>query len=507
MVEARLETEGNVLKVLVDDRVYAAFQYRSLFSESLRNRVRRELRRLIALGILPEDFNVDRFVVEEFSRLYAEALSSHERRFANPVDEILLAQAREIVKRRDLLNWVVDYYARHIKGKHERANIAIVFLCFLSARTSSPFSVIVKGSSSGGKTHLVRTISKAFTERVDYVVPVIVSPAVIKYIKGANTLVLYELPRNIGEQNILALRAVGDRMKIVGFVTMRDEAGRLYVEEVESDFRNFITTTTAVQIDEELENRLLAINVDESPRTTLEVIQHSLSSSDDESYFDLLRAVVSLIRPCTVVRPVYRLAIPDNLNVSRLPLRFRRDVKLILSVADAVSCLYQYQRVCGELDGTLYVFQQWEDLIIAYNLVRKYIYQAAVRLEGRLQKIYDFLREKYGMDESFTVEDVARLTGLSRRTVRDYLNALVDRGLLNSFTDELDRRRKRYVLADGGPSVPTIFDYITVDVDATRERLKSYVDLGIITDDDVDEWFWRFGECYENFDLNDYIKL
>jgi len=125
--------------------------------------------------------------------------------------------------------------------------------------------------------------------------------------------------------------------------------GRMETQEyhVEGPVMIFLTTT-AIDIDEELQNRCLTLTVDESRAQTARI--HTLQrkartleglrlKKQKQKLLTLLRNVQRLLEPVDVVNPY-----ADELTFTAERTRTRRDHEKYLTLIDAIALLHQHQR-------------------------------------------------------------------------------------------------------------------------------------------------------------------
>ena len=111
-----------------------------------------------------------------------------------------------------------------------------------------------------------------------------------------------------------------------------------------------LLTTTAIDLDEELQNRCLTLSVDESPEQTSESTRCSASAGRWRASLRtrngrasaLLRNAQRLLRPVEVLNPY-----APSLTFTSGRTRNRRDHEKYLTLIDSIALLHQHQRPRG----------------------------------------------------------------------------------------------------------------------------------------------------------------
>jgi hypothetical protein len=231
----------------------------------------------------------------------------------------------------------------------ERGNALVLYLCVVSQVTAEPVSAVVKGDSSGGKSHLVKTVLEAVPDAAHIDLTSMSEKALIYDDRdyAHRTVVIYEVHGEGGEFSSYLIRTLiseGQIKHLTVEITPLGPAGR---EIVKQGPTNFITTTTLPELHAENETRNWTLLVDDSPRTTKLVLAAQAARADGsfrrQGVKDLHAAFTWLhaagAKEAVVpFAPALAEAMPDK------PLRVRRDFPRLLQLIKVCALLHQRQR-------------------------------------------------------------------------------------------------------------------------------------------------------------------
>ncbi|MFC2146324.1 hypothetical protein ACFLRT_03080 [Acidobacteriota bacterium] len=210
------------------------------------------------------------------------------------------------------------------------------------------------------------------------------------------------------------------------------------------------STTTHIDIDEELQNRCIILTVDESREQTRAIHQKQreqrtlkgLKHSQEKT--ELLKVhhnAQRLLRPLPVVNPyAHQLTFLDDKT------RMRRDHQKYLTLIDAITLMHQYQRPLktfknggkGNDNGnpTLYVSVTLDDIEIANRLASKVLGRSLDELPPQTRRFLEMVKEMVKKEcERLQVEradyrlsrrQICEYTGWSLTQVRMHLDRLVE---------------------------------------------------------------------------------
>lgn len=204
------------------------------------------------------------------------------------------------------------------------------------------------------------------------------------------------------------------------------------------------TTTTAIDVDEELLSRCSVLAVDERPEQTraihdrqrqAQTLDGLFARMDRDAILQLHRNAQRLLRPIAVVNPfASELVFPDH------RVRARRDHRKYLGLIEAITILHQHQRPAktGERNGAVveYVEVTKEDLVLAERLTASVVSRGLDDLPPMTKRLLTLLdvmvREsatKQGLDPSdvrFTRREVRERFGFGSTQAWIHLRRLID---------------------------------------------------------------------------------
>ena len=266
-------------------------------------------------------------------------------------------EALELLRDPDLLERLLtDFAACGIVG--EETNLLVGYLAAVSRKTDEPLAVIVQSSSAAGKTSLMEAILAMMPpeERVKYSAMTGQS----LFYMGETDLshkILAIVEEEGAERASYALKLLQSEHELSIASTGKDPTtGRLVTHEyrVEGPVMIFLTTT-AIDLDEELENRCLVLTVDESREQTRAIHEiqrrrRTLAGIEAKSRRGRILArhqnAQRLLAPVAVRnRYAPRLTFLDTQT------RTRRDHEKYLTLIDAIALLHQHQREIHQVKG------------------------------------------------------------------------------------------------------------------------------------------------------------
>ena len=179
-------------------------------------------------------------------------------------------EAMGMLKARDLIGYIIDGFRRcGLIGEEENALIG--YLASISRKQEDPLMLIIQSSSAAGKSLLMDLIL-SFIPEEDKVKYTAMTGQSLFYMGETDlvhkTLAISE--EEGAEKATYAIKIMQSEKKLRIASTGKDpKSGRLVTHEymVEGPIQ-IILTTTAVEIDEELQNRCLILTIDENREQT-----------------------------------------------------------------------------------------------------------------------------------------------------------------------------------------------------------------------------------------------
>ena len=247
-------------------------------------------------------------------------------------------QALEFLKAPDLVNRFLD--ACHLRYIGRDRELVLLKLATITRHFNMGLSVVVTGTSSVGKSELVKTVLKTvypldcedFTRTSEQYLLYREKPLDHKIIT------FYEMH---GIKNSYLIRtALSEGNLRLGTVISNSKIG-IVPKDIEKSAKGLVlfSTTTEQNLDEELETRLLKIEITHDETLARQV--YLLEDKSNDEIFRLWQCADSLIKPLAVEIPFEgELA---NLFSTREE-RYLRDFKKVKLLIRASALLHQYQR-------------------------------------------------------------------------------------------------------------------------------------------------------------------
>jgi len=216
------------------------------------------------------------------------------------------------------------------------------------------------------------------------------------------------------------------------------QTGRMETQEYRVEGPVMIMlTTTAIDLDEELQNRCLTLAVDESSEQTVRI--HALqrerrtlaglvAKAERQELLRVLRNAQRLLTPVEILNPY-----APSLTFPSGRTRTRRDHEKYLTLIDAVALLHQHQRPRGrhEVGGRVieYVEATLDDIALANELAPEVLGRSLDELPPQTRALLGHIRTlvkaKKG-EGTFSRRELREACGWSLTQVRAHLERLLD---------------------------------------------------------------------------------
>jgi DNA primase catalytic core len=360
-------------------------------------------------------------------------------------------QALTLLKAPDLLERILqDFEKCGVVG--EQTNKLVGYLAAVSRKLDNPLAILIQSSSAAGKTWLMEAVLSFVPEEEKIKYSSMTGQAL--FYMGETDIkhkILAIVEEEGAERTRYALKLLQSEGELSIASTGKDAiSGELTTKEyrVEGPVMIF-STTTNIDIDEELQNRCIILTVDESREQTRAIHQKQreqrtlkgLKHSQEKT--DLLKVhhnAQRLLRPLPVINPyAHQLTFLDDKT------RMRRDHEKYLTLIDSITLLHQYQRPLktfknkmggkGNGNPTLYVSVTLDDIEIANRLASKVLGRSLDELPPQTRRFLDMVKEMVKKEcESLRVEradyrlsrrQICEYTGWSLTQVRLHLDRLV----------------------------------------------------------------------------------
>jgi DNA primase len=338
----------------------------------------------------------------------------------------------------------------------EETNKLTGYLAACSRKLERPLAVMVQSSSAAGKSSLMEAVLAFMPEeeRIQYSA---MTGQALFYL-GEQDLkhkILAIAEEEGAEQTSYALKLLQSEGEVSIASTGKNAVtGNLETQEyrVEGPVMLF-STTTAIDIDEELMNRCLVLSVDESRAQTQAIhaaqrqrrtLAGLKAKKEKERLIRLHQNAQRLLRPLAVMNPY-----ADQLTFLDDKTRTRRDHEKYLGLIDVIALLHQYQREVKretwEGETLEYIEVTLEDIATANRLAHEVLGRSLDELPPQTRRLL-----------SLTAEWVAEQCQQAHIKQRDYRFSRKDVRAVSGWTDFQVKKHMRrleeleYVLVHSG---------------------------------------------------------
>jgi hypothetical protein len=348
-----------------------------------------------------------------------------------------------LLKAPDLLDRILADFARcGMVG--ESVNTLTAYLAATSRKLDAPLGVVVQSSSAAGKTSLMDAVL-AFLPDEDKVKYSAMTGQSLYYLgeKSLKHKVLALAEEEGAQKASYALKLLQSEGELTIASTGTDANGNLITQEYHVEGPTaLITTTTAIDVDEELMNRCLVLAVDEGREQTRAIharqrmkrtLQGLQARQEKQDILTLHQNAQRLLQPLAVVNPY-----ADRLTFLDDRTRTRRDHEKYLTLIDTITLLHQHQRPVKTLtqgDRTVsYIEATPADIARATALAHEVLGRSLDELPPQTRRLLHLLRQMATerckafackqSDYRFSRRDVREYTGMSDTQLRLHLDRL-----------------------------------------------------------------------------------
>ncbi|MEM7600447.1 MAG: CHC2 zinc finger domain-containing protein [Verrucomicrobiota bacterium] len=310
----------------------------------------------------------------------------------------------------------------------EQTNRLAAYLACTSRKLDRPLAVIIQSTSAAGKSTLMEAVLAMFPEedRVKYSA---MTGQSLYYLGETNlkNKILAIVEEEGAEKASYALKLLQSERELTIASTGKDATtGRMETQEyhVEGPVTIFLTTT-AIDIDEELQNRCLTLSVDESKEQTARIHQLQRESRTLEGLrrkkrkdevLNLLRNAQRLLEPMQVINDW-----SEQLTFTSEQTRTRRDHEKYLGLIEAITLLHQHQRPLQKDDEAgEYIPTTLEDIELANKIAPELLARSLDELPPQSRRVLDEIKAL--VRERCEAEELEpRTCFFSRREIRERL--------------------------------------------------------------------------------------
>jgi DNA primase len=370
---------------------------------------------------------------------------------AKPVEKLASAAALSPEERDEALQWLrapklierlrEAFHQAGIIG--EETNTLVAYLAGVSRKLERPLAIIIQSASAAGKTTLMDAVLNFFPEEERVKYSAMTGQSL--YYLGETSLknkILAVVEEAGAEKASYALKLLQSEGELTIASTGKDpQTGKMVTQEyhVEGPVMIFLTTT-AIDLDEELQNRCLTLAVDESTEQTGRIHQLQrerrtlaglIARAERKDVLKKLRNAQRLLLPVDVLNPY-----APGLTFPTGRTRNRRDHEKYLTLIDAIALLHQHQREARTLPGgQRYIEVTLDDIALANQLAPEILGRSLDELPPQTRRLLGYIRElvkKKGQTEgakaasTFSRKELRDLCGWSLTQVRAHLERLVE---------------------------------------------------------------------------------
>jgi DNA primase catalytic core len=313
------------------------------------------------------------------------------------------AEALALLRSPDLLAKIATAFEQcGVVG--EDNNKLTAYLACVSRLLERPLAVIIQSTSAAGKSTLMDAVLSFFPEeeRVKYSA---MTGQSLYYLGETNLRhkILAIVEEEGAEKASYALKLLQSEGELTIASTGKDpHTGRMVTQEyhVEGPVMIFLTTT-AIDLDEELQNRCLTLAVDESPEQTARIhtlqrqrrtLAGLIAREERKDTLRVLRNAQRLLTPLEVLNPF-----APALTFEGGRTRTRRDHEKYLTLIDSLALLHQHQRTHRShvVNGRTveYIEVTLDDIAVANRLAPEVLGRSLDELPPQTRRLYGHVRE------------------------------------------------------------------------------------------------------------------
>jgi DNA primase len=378
---------------------------------------------------------------------------------------------------------ITDFGAMGIVG--EDTNLLVAYLSCLSRKLPKPLAVMIQSSSAAGKSSVMESVLSLMPEeeRVQYSA---MTGQSLFYMGETNLKhKILAIAEEEGATNAsYALKLLQSEGQITIASTGKDDTtGNLVTKEYKVEGPVMLLfTTTAIDVDEELKNRCLILDVNESREQTAaihaqqrfaETLEGRLAHKRKHSLIALHNNVQRILRPLEVVNPY-----AQHLTFIDDKLRTRRDQLKYLTLIRSIALLHQHQRTIktSQQEGVTmeYIEATLDDIALANRLCHQVLGKTLDELPPQtrklLQRIYTMVTEHCKVDGikqsdyRFSRRNIREFTQWSDGQLKIHCGRLTDLEYLLVHNGGRGRSIEYELLYDG-------------DVDGDQRHLMGLIDV------------------------------
>lgn len=356
------------------------------------------------------------------------------------------AEAMAFLKTNNLKKKIMqDFVTYGLVG--EDTNAFLTYLSLTSRKLDDPIAIIIQSLSGAGKSSLMNA-ALAFMPEEDVIQFSAMTGQSLFYMGEDNLMhkILAISEEEGAEKASYAIKIMQSEKQLKIASTGKDpRTGKFVTHEyyVKGPVQ-IILTTTALEIDEELQNRCIIITVNENRLQTQAILnlqrykqtlEGMLEQQKKEKIIRLHQNAQRLLEPLMVVNPY-----AEKLTFLDTRIRCRRDHVKYLNLIRAIALLHQYQRPIKEVkhdnETVRYIEATREDIATANELMNEVMGTSLDEFAPQTRRFLNVLTEMVKehcestdteqSEYRFTRKMIRDHTGWTDHQVRTHLSKLVD---------------------------------------------------------------------------------
>jgi DNA primase catalytic core len=409
-----------------------------------------------------------------------------------PAHPVMTENEREaalaLLKAPDLLDRILADFAQcGMVG--EATNTLTAYLAATSRKLDAPLGVVVQSSTAAGKTSLMDAVL-AFIPDEDKVKYSAMTGQSLYYLgeKSLKHKVLALAEEEGAQKASYALKLLQSEGELTIASTGTDASGNLITQEYHVEGPTaLITTTTAIDVDEELMNRCLVLAVDEGREQTRAIHERQRmkrtlaglqAKQEKQDLLALHQNAQRLLQPLAVVNPY-----ADRLTFLDDRTRTRRDHEKYLTLIDTIALLHQHQRPIRTLTQgeriISYIEATAADVMQATRLAHEVLGRSLDELPPQTRRLLQMIRQMVSerctlrrckpSDIRFSRKELREYTGTGDTQLRLHLDRLT---------------ALEYLLAHRGCQGQSFIYELLFDgsADEAQPHLSGLIDMAALTD-------------------------
>ena len=378
-------------------------------------------------------------VQRDLAKVLLELEGVRDRRLLGVMQPTESVPAMTTEEREEALAWLKapDLIGRLREAFHlagiigEETNTLIAYLAGVSRKLERPLAIIIQSASAAGKTTLMDAVLSFFPEeeRVKYSA---MTGQSLYYLGETNLKhkILAVVEEAGAEKASYALKLLQSEGELTIASTGKDPAtGKMVTQEyhVEGPVMIFLTTT-AIDLDEELQNRCLTLAVDESAEQTQRIhrmqrerrtLAGLIAREQHKDVLKKLRNAQRLLQSLAILNPF-----APALTFATGRTRNRRDHEKYLTLIDAIALLHQHQREIKTLSGEQrYIEVTLDDIALANQLAPEVLGRSLDELPPQTRRalayIRDLMKSKRKGGSATGHQGAKTVTTFGRKELRD----------------------------------------------------------------------------------------